>query len=138
MASEDAKNVAKQVLETLGSGEKVILGEILRNNGYAETTSLTPQFVTETKSYKSVVEPVVKKMERERDRLMKSIETKDLDAVTYKDSVSSVDTLTKNIQLLSGKETERTSIVMEDSDKISNAIRNITTGDNRGSDTEGN
>ena len=138
MASEDAKNVAKEVLETIGSGEKVILGEIIRNNGYSENTSLTPKLVTETKSYQETIEPVVNRWIKERDRLTKELETRDLGEERYETLMKSIDLITRNIQLLSGKETERTNLIIEDHEKITNAIRTITRGNNNGSDTQGN
>lgn len=111
MASEDAKNVAKEVLEKLGKGKKVILGEIMKKNGYAQNTADNPLNVTETKSFQGVVAPVVERWKRERDRIMQAMENKDLNKERYKTLVNSVDTLTKNIQLLSGGDTEQVRIV---------------------------
>ena len=113
MSSLDAKNVAQEVLETIGSGEKVILGEIIRNNGYADTTSLTPKLVTETKSYKDVVNPVVKRWEKERERLTTELESRILTEERYETVMKAIDIITKNIQLLSGKETEIISVNKE-------------------------
>ena len=110
MASLDAQNVGKEVLETLGKGKKVVLGNILRKNGYAKKTSLNPQNVTRTKSFKSVVDPIVESMIKERDRVMKAMMEKDLSEVQY-DKLSKVnDELTKNIQLLTGGTTENTGV----------------------------
>lgn len=53
------------------------------------------------------LDPIVDEMIAERSRLVKAMSTKNLDEVQYNHLVSSVDTLTKNIQLLSGKATER-------------------------------
>lgn len=110
MASENAKNVAKQVLETIGQGKKVKLGEIIRENGYSEATSLTPQLVTETQSYKEVTEPIVKRWEKEIARIQSELELKDLGGEKYKDLVDSLDKLNKNVQLLTGGDTERMTI----------------------------
>jgi hypothetical protein len=46
----------------------------------------------------------------ERDRAVKELKNKSLDDVSYKDLTSVIDTLTKNIQLLSGGNTERIGI----------------------------
>jgi hypothetical protein len=115
MASEDAKNVAKQVLETIGSGEKVILGEILRNNGYSDNTADNPLLVTSTKSYQDVINPVIVKMEKERDRLLLALANKDLSEEKYQTMIDGLDKLTKNIQLLNGGSTERSSVIVFDS-----------------------
>ena len=107
MASLDAKNVAKEVVETLGKGKKVVLGEIIRRNGYADNTADTPQNITNTKSYKGVIAPYVERLKEERDRAFEAMSTKDLDKVQYEDLVRATDSITKNIQLLTGGETER-------------------------------
>lgn len=106
MASENAKKVAKIVSENLRDGKKVILGEIIRESGYAISTSEKPKLVTETDSYKEAIAPVVDKMIQERDRIIASISTKDLTEEKHKDLIDSLDKLTKNIQLLSGGKTE--------------------------------
>jgi hypothetical protein len=107
MASERAKNAARKVLEKSRKGEPVIMGQILREVGYSEGTTITPSKVTNTESYKSEIEPFIQKLEKERDRIVSALSRKDLDEVQYQHLTSAVDTLTKNIQLLGGKETER-------------------------------
>lgn len=113
MASENAKNVAIEVLETVRKGQKVKLGKIIKNNGYAKTTSTVPSQVTKTKSYQDIINPVVIKWEKQREKLTKALDDKDLDKESMRDILSGIDTLTKNIQLLSGKETERGSFIFK-------------------------
>jgi hypothetical protein len=110
MASENAKKAATKVVESLGTGKKVNMGKILREVGYSDNTSDNPQEVTGTKSYQSVVMPFLEKLEAERNRILMEISTKDLDNERHTDLVRSLDTLTKNVQLLSGKETERAGV----------------------------
>lgn len=110
MASERAKLAGKKVLETLGKGKAPVLGKILREVGYADNTADTPQNVTETQSYQDEISPFVKKLEKERDRIVAAMSVKDLDIVQYQHLASATDTLTKNIQLLSGKETARSGV----------------------------
>lgn len=109
MASKDAQNVAREVLETLGKGKKVVLGKILKKNGYSDTTSDNPKAVTETKSYQDIVNPVLREMMVERDRAMKALKGK-ISKAKYRDLIDAADKLTKNIQLLNGGETERTGL----------------------------
>jgi hypothetical protein len=106
MSSEDAKNVAKEVLETLGKGKKVILGKIAIKNGYAKNTADNPLNITETKSYQGVISPIVEQLELERQRLLTYIKSKKLSNVNYSEAIRSLDIITKNIQLLSGGKTE--------------------------------
>lgn len=75
--------------------------------GYSEKAAEQPSRVLESKGYKEAAKPFVEQMEAERQRLMDSLRVKNLDSVVYKDHVSALDTLTKNIQLLSGKNTEK-------------------------------
>ena len=112
MASETAKAVARDVKKSLGK-TRINLGEILRKNGYAEGTSLTPQNVTQTKSFQAEMEPVIKQMERERDRILKAMAEKDLTEVQYQHLAEVADKFTKNIQLLGGKPTENNKIEVE-------------------------
>lgn len=112
MGSIDAKNVAKEVLETIGKDKKVDLGKIIRKNGYSANTSLTPKLVTETKSFKEAIEPVVDKMRKERDRLIQALSEKNLNKEKYGVMIDGLDKLTKNIQLLSGKETENVKTIL--------------------------
>lgn len=111
MASENAKNVAIEVLENVRKGKKVVLGKIIKNNGYAETTSTVPTQVTNTKSYKAVMNPVITKWEKERERLTNALGTKDLDKESMRDIMNAIDVLTKNIQLLSGGNTETIGVI---------------------------
>lgn len=110
MASIDAQLVAKEVSENIRKGKKVVLGKIIRKRGYATSTSEAPQRVTQTKSYQDANAPVVKRLVKERDRFIKALENKDLDDETTKDIINSIDTLTKNIQLLTGGKTENTGV----------------------------
>lgn len=110
MASESAKQAATKVLEALGNGEKVVMGKILREVGYSDNTADSPREVTKSKSYQSTIAPFVEKLEKERDRILLEISVKDLDKEKHSDLVRSLDTITKNVQLLSGKETERTGV----------------------------
>ncbi|PIX11515.1 MAG: hypothetical protein COZ74_13930, partial [Flavobacteriaceae bacterium CG_4_8_14_3_um_filter_31_8] len=105
MASERAKNAARKVLEKTRNGEPVIMGQVLREVGYSEAVTTTPSQVTETKSYQAEISPFIQKLEKERDRIVSALSIKNLDDVQYQHLTNAVDTLTKNIQLLGGKET---------------------------------
>lgn len=118
MASKDAENVAKQVLETIGSGKKVIMGEIIRQNGYSPNTSLTPKLVTETESYQAVVQPIVARWQREITRIQKELEGRELSDEKYKDLVDSMDKLNKQVQLATGGVTERLGIQMSIEERL--------------------
>jgi len=105
MSSQDAKSVAKEVIETLGKGKKVVLGKIITKHGYSKKTAWNPKNITNTKSYKDVVDPFVKAMETERERMLTAISKKNLSKEKTRDLVDGFDKLTKNIQLLNGGKT---------------------------------
>lgn len=105
MASESAKAVAKEVSEAVGKGKPVVLGKILRQKGYSESTSKTPKRVTETKSYQEVLKPLIQQLEDERQAVLKEMIGKRSKA-KYRDLTDALDKITKNIQLLGGKPTD--------------------------------
>lgn len=118
MASQDAKNVAKKVLENLGKGKKVVMGEILREHGYADNTADNPKNVMETKSYKEIINPIVARWEKEIDRIQGELEKKNLSDEKYKDLVDSMDKLNKQVQLATGGATSRIGILMSDEERM--------------------
>lgn len=113
MTSENAKAVAREVMDAVRKGKKVNKGEIIRKHGYTRAVSIMPQKVTDTKSYQEEIMPFVRKCERERDRLIAEMEKRDLTDVQYKDMNDCIDKLTKNIQLLSGGKTSNEKISFE-------------------------
>ena len=77
--------------------------------GYSKRTARNPKTVTETKEFKEAVDPFVEKMIKERDAAiarMHKIRSK----AKYRDLTDSIDKMTKNIQLLTGGDTERKGI----------------------------
>lgn len=110
MASIAAKEVAKEVLETIGKGKRPVLGKILKKKGYAKNTADNPKLVTDTKSYRDVVNPIVKAMELQRQRALEAINSRKLSKDKTRDLVDLIDKLTKNIQLLSGGKTSNDAI----------------------------
>lgn len=114
MASENAKAVALEVSESIRKRKKIILGKIIRENGYSIQTSLKPKLVTATKTYQKIMQPIVEKLEIERQRAIDELSLKDLTKERYSDLVKGVDIITKNIQLLGGKPTEINKIDLSD------------------------
>ena len=109
MGSVNARLVANKVVEKVRKGEKVSVSAIAREVGYG-TTSTCPKKITGTKEYQDTIKSAVEMMEMERDRILLALADKNLDKVNYKDLTDSMDKLTKNVQLLSGKETERAGV----------------------------
>jgi len=99
------KKAVQKIVEIRRTGKT--LGNALRESGYSEATAIKPTQVTKSKGFKEASKPFVDQMVEERQRLINSLKTKNLDGVNYKDQVDSIDKFTKNIQLLSGGDTER-------------------------------
>ena len=104
MSSQNAKQVALEVLETIGKGKRINMGKIIKKKGYAQNTADNPKLVTETQTYKEIVDPFVAKMIKERDAIIARM-PKVRNRAAYHHLASSLDTLTKNIRLIQGKST---------------------------------
>lgn len=106
MASDTAKAVAQEVIANLRkpTGKRKSKKEILAKHGYAPSVQDHPDIVTETASYRSVVDPVVQRMIAERDRAIAAMAGQ-IGKAKYRDLVDAADKLTKNIQLLTGGST---------------------------------
>lgn len=109
MPSENARAVAQEIIATVRKGEKVNKGKILRKHGYSKHVSRQPTKVTETQSFKDVIDPVAKAMMRERDAAI-ALLSKRIDKAKYRDLVDGIDKLTKNVQLLTGGNTSNDKI----------------------------
>lgn len=110
MASENAKAVAQEVIETVRKGQKVVLGKIIRKR-YSKSVSERPSKVTETKSYQGVIKPLVDQLIDERQAVIEEMRQK-RGGAKYRDLTDALDKITKNIQLLNGGETDRTTVVV--------------------------
>lgn len=106
--SLNAQAVAKEIIATVGKGGKVNKGKIIKKHGYTDSMSRHPEKILETLSAKEIIDPFVGKMVRERDAAINAM-TKKRGKANYRDLVDAADKLTKNIQLLSGRETENKS-----------------------------
>jgi hypothetical protein len=109
MSSQNAQNVAREVARlSLGKSRnrtKVNLGKIAMKNGYSKHTADTPKNITETKSYKEIINPVIKQLEDERQAILERMK-KTRNKAKYRDLTYSLDITTKNHQLLTGGKTE--------------------------------
>lgn len=104
--SENARAVAHEVIQTIKAGKKVRKGRIIKGHGYSDSVAERPSKVTDTKSYKEVIDPVIQAMIEERDAAIRAMKSKRSKA-KYRDLTDAIDKLTKNIELLSGRDTSR-------------------------------
>jgi hypothetical protein len=117
MSSINAETVALEVTKKVRNGKKVILGEIIRKQGYAQSVSTAPTKVTKTKSYQRVISPLVKQLEDERQAILDRLPAV-RNKAKYRDLTDGLDKVTKTIQLLTGRATENIAIAeLSDADK---------------------
>ena len=120
MASENARAVAKQVLEDIGKGKRVSVNKIAPKFGYSKTTAGSGQ-IQKTKTYQREIKPLLKRLEEERDKIIERLK-KTRNKAKYRDLIDGLDKITKNHQLLSGRATSRDVLELED-DKFRNIAR---------------
>lgn len=123
--SENAAAVAHDVLETIGKGKKLNKGKIVKKNGYSDAVAKNPQQVTESLSYKEVIDPFVNKLITERDRIVEAMKGRKLSKERYQTLIDGLDKLTKNIQLLTGGDTERDGSLEKHVNSLNDLMKNI-------------
>lgn len=79
--------------------------EAMLASGYSETYAKAPSILRSTKGYQKIMKPIIQQLENERQRVIDSMSTHDLSEESYETKRKALDTLTKNVQLLSGKPT---------------------------------
>jgi len=117
------ESVIKLTSENLRKGKRIIKGKILEKSGYAKSTTKRPKAIYESDGVKEGLKPFVDELVKERDKAIKSITNEKRNSAGYKDLISSIDTLTKNIELLTGNPTDRTEQTPIDLDDLKNYIK---------------
>lgn len=117
MASENAKAVAREVISKVRRGEKINFQEIQQNHGYSAASAKSMK-VKETVTFKKEIAPLADRLKNEIDRIQFELSTRNLSKEKYQILVEALDKLNKNHQLLSGGETERTTLKIEVSESI--------------------
>lgn len=107
MASETAKAVAQDVIIARKKGGKIILGKIVENRGYAESTVKHPRRVTKTQSFQKEIAPFLDRLVALRDKIMVELEKKDISTERFTELAKTLKDINHDIQLLSGGSTER-------------------------------
>lgn len=98
----------KRVLDAMvGNGREraKTKAQALREADYSEAVIQQPAKVFNSLGFRRIAEPLIKRLEIERERAL-VLMSKKIAKATYRDLADSVDKLTKNIQLLSGGATE--------------------------------
>lgn len=89
------------------------LGEMILEAGYSHASSINPRLIIESETIQEEISSVVDRIKERRDAAIKRLTDKKLDKASALQTATVIDILTKNAQLLGGKETERTGIKIE-------------------------
>lgn len=108
MGSIAAKEVAREVVGTVGKGKRPNITKIAISKGYSPKTANAGK-VQATKTYKAEIAPLVQRLEEERDAIVKALKSKRGKA-KYRDLIDGLDKITKNLQLLTGGATSNIAI----------------------------
>lgn len=104
MPTERQIRAVKAIVENGG-----IVSKAMESVGYTKATAKTPQKLTTSIGFKEASKDIVKQFEKERQRAIDKL-TKTINKAKYRDLTDAIDKFTKNIQLLSGEDTERQGI----------------------------
>lgn len=107
------------IQENIGNKNSTLtMGQMLIEAGYSEETAKTPRAIFETDGIKKATEDLVKKLEDKRRMAITHITEDKMERSAIRDLVNVVDMFTKNIQLLTGKETSRDTLNLQISETI--------------------
>lgn len=109
MATEKQKKAVIRIVENSGNVSKS-----MREVGYSEKTAKNPIHLTGSKGFKEVAFDYLKELELQKKMTIKRLK-EEMPEAKFGELSSHLDRVTKNIELLSGRETERVGGLISDS-----------------------
>lgn len=111
--NSNARMVAKKVIEQIEEGKRPNIKEAALAVGYSSSTAnKQAKRITEKKEYKEELFDFMKALDEVQNDAINIMKAKK-DKATYRDGVEATDKITKLKQLISGKPTENTKMVVE-------------------------
>jgi len=108
--TQKQRKLVKQILENIGKrGFTKTVEQMMLNSGYSVKMARAQRGIIDSPTIQAELSPIVQGMLKERNAVIKAMGEKRNEA-KYRDLTYALDKLTKNIQLLSGKETQRLEI----------------------------
>ena len=108
--TQKQRKLVKQILENIGKrGFTKTVEQMMLNSGYSVKMARAQRGIIDSPTIQAELSPIVQEMLKERNAVIKAMGEKRNEA-KYRDLTDALDKLTKNIQLLSGKETQRLEI----------------------------
>jgi len=113
MATPKQEKLIKLLIENYGTTKSTkSLGSMLLDAGYSEASAHNPKIILEGKEVQDGISSVVDDLNMLRQTFLDELKARDVSEERFPDVVKAIDTFTKNSQLLSGKETERTEVTV--------------------------
>lgn len=102
------RNFLDILSENIGNKGKDVksLYEMMLEAGYSESMAKQQSNVLKSDGVSSALNKIVGRLEKAREEALNRLEDT-IDRADYKDLINSIDKLTKNIELLSGRDTSR-------------------------------
>ena len=101
------------LVENGGKDKPLSKYEMLKKAGYSKAIAHEPAKVLESETLKNALEPLIKKIESKRSKALKHMTDKKFEQSNLSTLASVFDTLTKNIQLLSGHATSNVAVSLK-------------------------
>lgn len=108
MATDKCKKAVKNIVENGG-----IVSRAMEDAGYSPNTAKTPQKLTESKGFKEAAFDYLKELETQKKMTIARLK-EEMPEAKFGELSSHLDRVTKNIELLSGRDTERTGLTLSD------------------------
>ena len=102
MATKRQKNATVKVVENRGNVSKS-----MRQVGYSKKTAKNPKNLTDSKGYKEEMKPFIDQLIAERQKAISAITISKRRLADYPELITGIDKMTKLIELLSGRNTDR-------------------------------
>jgi hypothetical protein len=120
------EKLIKIIRENLGNRNSTkTLGEMVLEAGYTKATSKNAYLIFEGQAVREATDEIADAFADKRKMALTHITKKKLARAPARELAYVADIFTKNIQLLSGKPTERTDFNLETQEKVKNAIKGI-------------
>ena len=105
MGSVMAEAVARERIKQVERGGESSITKIAPKKGYSIRTAQSGK-IQKTESYKKVISPYTQRLQKHQAKVLKAMESKDLDEEEYKVLADSLAKITHDVQLLTGGSTE--------------------------------
>jgi hypothetical protein len=121
MPTPKQEKLIKLIIDNYGiKGSSKTMGEMLKEAGYSEGTVVNPKLIFESDAVQEGISDFVDKLKDKREKALKYLTDSKLDDSDAKDLSDIIDKFTKNIQLLTGGDTEKHNINIGISEQVAN------------------